>query len=147
MSPPTALADDDDDRGPLAYNEETGEARDPIAFRDAIIADPEKLAAIEADKELADALLGDDTAKIQATLMRLFDLTKKREDRENTQMLNSPDLLRSGCTVPRDPTALYKQMRKVGLEYGPRFRLLTQVWIPEETARLQRAAAEERGDI
>ena len=43
------------------YNED-GSAKDPIAFRDAIMADPEKRAAIEQDKELAAALLSDDTA-------------------------------------------------------------------------------------
>lgn len=42
---------------PLAFNPD-GTAVDPIAFRDALMADPEKLRAIEEDKELAAALLG-----------------------------------------------------------------------------------------
>ena len=36
---------------------------------------------------------------------------------------------------------LYQQMLKVGLQYGPAFRLLSQVWIPQATADEQRKAA------
>ena len=39
---------------------------------------------------------------------------------------------------------LYQQMLKVGLQYGPSFRLLSQVWIPQHVADEQRKAL--RGD-
>ena len=64
---------------PFAYNPD-GSALDPLAFRDALMADPEKLRAIEADKELAAALLGDDTARIQETLKLLFAESKREEE-------------------------------------------------------------------
>lgn len=67
---------------PLAYNPD-GTAVDPIAFRDALMADPEKLRAIEADKELAAALLGDDTAKIQDTLKMIFEAQKREAGTES----------------------------------------------------------------
>ena len=39
---------------------------------------------------------------------------------------------------------LYQQMLKVGLQYGPSFRLLSQVWIPQHVVDEQRKAL--RGD-
>jgi hypothetical protein len=56
------------DNPALAFNEEDGTAVDPIAFRDALIADPDKMKVIEEDKELCAALLSDDTARIQVRL-------------------------------------------------------------------------------
>ena len=102
---------------PLAYNSD-GTAVDPIAFRDALMADPEKLRAIEAEKELAAALLGDDTAKIQETLKMLYQLQKKEADADNAQKMMSSDILRAQCPVPRDPTVLYENMLKVRSEEG-----------------------------
>lgn len=46
--------------------------------------------------------------------------------------------MRARCNTPRDPTALYQGMLKAGLQYGPSFRLLSQVWIPEALDREQR---------
>lgn len=37
---------------------------------------------------------------------------------------------------------LYESMLKVGLQYGPAFRLLSQVWIPEAVADAQAEGAE-----
>lgn len=124
---------------PLAYNED-GSAKDPIAFRDALMADPEKRAAIEQDKELAAVLLSDDTAKIQDVLRRLYAQQVRAEERRANVTLNSSDILRAQCPTPRDPTALYENMLKVGLQYGPAFRLLSQVWIPDEVAAEQQNA-------
>jgi hypothetical protein len=50
------------------------------------------MAAIEADKELAAALLGDDTAKIQDTLKMLFE-AQKREVRENPERKEKEELV------------------------------------------------------
>jgi hypothetical protein len=63
------MAEASSSSNPFAYNPD-GSAVDPIAFRDALMADPEKLRVIEADKELAAALLGDDTARIQVRATR-----------------------------------------------------------------------------
>ena len=104
------------------------------------MADPEKRAAIEQDKELAAVLLGDDTAKIQDVLRRLYAQQVRAEERRANVTLNSSDILRAQCPTPRDPTALYENMLKVGLQYGPAFRLLSQVWIPDEVAAEQQNA-------
>ena len=121
----------------LAFNEEDGTAVDPIAFRDALIADPDKLKVIEEDKELAAALLSDDTARIQATLKKLYANEKRYNEQSANDKMNSSDILRAGCSTPRDVTVLYENMLKVGLQYGPSFRLLSQVWVPDEIAEKQ----------
>ena len=87
---------------PLAYNED-GSAKDPIAFRDALMADPEKRAAIEQDKELAAVLLGDDTAKIQDVLRRLYAQQVRAEERRANVTLNSSDILRAQCPTRGTP--------------------------------------------
>ena len=73
------------------------------------MADPDKLAEIEKDKELAANLLGDDTAKIQATLKKIYAMEKRYNDSEMTSKMNSSDLLRAGCTTPRDPVRVVRE--------------------------------------
>ena len=38
---------------------------------------------------------------------------------------------------------LYENMLKVGLQYGPSFRLLSQVWVPDDIAAKQNEQAKE----
>lgn len=57
--------------------------------------------------------------------------------------MNSSDILRAGCSTPRDVTVLYENMLKVGLQYGPSFRLLSQVWVPDDIAAKQNEQAKE----
>jgi hypothetical protein len=125
----------------LAFNEEDGTAVDPIAFRDAIMSDPDKRSVIEQDKELASALSSDDTARIQETLKKLYANEKRYNEQSVNDKMNSSDILRAGCSTPRDVTVLYENMLKVGLQYGPSFRLLSQVWVPDEIAAKQSEAA------
>ena len=49
--------------------------------------------------------------------------------------------MRARCTVPRDVVAVYEQLNKVGLQSGPAFRLLTDVYVPSDVADAQAAAA------
>ena len=58
---------------------------------------------------------------------------KRQQENDESFDMQSSDLMRARCTVPRDPTVLYEGMRRAGLQYGPSFRLLSQVWIPEKT--------------
>ena len=125
----------------LAFNEEDGTAVDPIAFRDAIMADPDKRAALQEDKELFEALSSDDTARIQACLKKLYAQEKRHSEQSANDKMNSSDILRAGCSTPRDVTVLYENMLKVGLQYGPSFRLLSQVWVPDDIAQKQNEAA------
>lgn len=55
----------------LALNAD-GSARDPEAFRATLRGDPSKLAALEADPELRDALLSGDVADMQALLQAAY---------------------------------------------------------------------------
>ena len=42
------------------------------------------------------------------------------------------DALRAEATVPRDTVQVYQQLYDVGLQYGPAFRLLRNVHVPDE---------------
>lgn len=43
----------------------------------------------------------------------------------------SMDAQRAGATVPRDTVQLYNQLSASGLQYGPAFRLLRNVHVPQ----------------
>ena len=137
--------DDDDDVGPM-FNDD-GSAVDPDEFRRWLMSNPEKMKELEKEehKDAAQLLLGGDNAKTQDCLRKMFALQMKHAEEDEQSKMSSPDLLRTECTVPRDPVVLYQQMLKVGLQYGPAFRLLSQVWIPQATADEQRKAA--LGDV
>ena len=55
-------------------------------------------------------------------------------------LMCSMERMRARCTVPRDVVAVYEQLNKVGLQYGPAFRLLTDVYVPEAVSAAQAAA-------
>ena len=123
-----------------------GSAVDPDEFRRWLMSNPEKMKELEKEehKDVAQLLLGGDNAKTQDCLRKMFALQMKHAEEDEQSKMSSPDLLRTECTVPRDPVVLYQQMLKVGLQYGPSFRLLSQVWIPQHVADEQRKVL--RGD-
>jgi hypothetical protein len=96
---------------------------------------------VQEDPRLAEALLGDDTIAMQEVLKSVFEMSKKQAEREarDKENLTSVDKLRAGCTIPRDPVVLYEGMLQAGLQYGPAFRLLTDVHVPDEVEEAQRA--------
>lgn len=118
-----------------------GTAKDPVAFRQALREDADKLKIIEEDPQLAEALLGDDTNAMQEILKSVWTMAKKKAeaDAKENQMMTSVDKLRAGARMPRDPVMLYQGMLQAGLQYGPAFRLLTEVYIPESVDEEQRA--------
>ena len=63
--------------GPYALNEDDS-AVDPVAFREALMQDAEKLKSIEQDEELAKALLGEDTGTMQEVLKKLLAMVRAR---------------------------------------------------------------------
>jgi hypothetical protein len=77
---------------------------------------------------------------MQEVLKAVWDMAKKKAERDakDNQMMTSVDKLRAGARVPRDPVMLYQGMLQAGLQYGPAFRLLTEVYIPEEIDSAQR---------
>ena len=127
--------------GPYALNEDDT-AVDPVAFREALLNDAEKLKMIESDEELAKAMLGEDTGAMQRALKRLMTMSRNAAEAESHSDMHSNEIMRARCTVPRDPTVLYQGMLRAGLQYGPSFRLLSQVWIPESLDAKQRADQE-----
>ena len=90
---------------------------------------------------MAEALLGDDTNAMQEVLKSVWNMAKKKAeaDAKENQMMTSVDKLRAGARLPRDPVMLYQGMLQAGLQYGPAFRLLTEVYIPESVDEEQRA--------
>lgn len=63
-----------------------GSAVDPVAFQEALRADPAKLAAIEADEELRDVVLGQDTTALQALLRTIFQVSMQQESTQNASI-------------------------------------------------------------
>ncbi|KAK3285678.1 hypothetical protein CYMTET_6727 [Cymbomonas tetramitiformis] len=118
---------------------EDGTAKDPVAFRAALREDAQKVKIIEEDPQLAAALLGDDTSAMNEVLKSIFEMQKKKaeQDQKDSQNMTSIDKMRASATVPRDPVVLYQGMLESGLQYGPAFRLLTDVWVPEEVNKAQ----------
>ena len=56
----------------------------------------------------------------------------KRLDKFRKRMAERTiDAQRASATVPRDTVQLYKQLAEAGLQYGPAFRLLRNVHVPE----------------
>jgi len=69
-------------------------------------------------------------------------VSRNAAEAESHSDMHSNEIMRARCTVPRDPTVLYQGMLRAGLQYGPSFRLLSQVWIPESLDAKQRADQE-----
>ncbi len=59
------------DDGPYALNE-NGSARDPVAFREALRADPQRMAALHAEPEVEAVVLGDDNVAFQELLKDVY---------------------------------------------------------------------------
>lgn len=148
---------------PYALNDD-GTAKDPAAFRAALKADPAKLEAIEKEPEVAGVVLGNDDHAFQELIKSVYHVSawggtrgglaptppassstlhaitslqteKKRQERLNRTMAErSIDAQRASATVPRDTVQLYAQLRESGLQYGPAFRLLRNVHVPDIAA-------------
>ncbi|PSC74084.1 DNA damage-inducible 1-like [Micractinium conductrix] len=116
---------------PFALNED-GTARDPAAFREALRADPVKMEALEKEPEVAAVVLGEDEHAFQELIKSVYQAEKKRTDRLNKGMAERTiDAQRVTATVPRDTVQLYQQLWESGLQYGPAFRLLRNVHVPD----------------
>ncbi|KXZ50249.1 hypothetical protein GPECTOR_17g887 [Gonium pectorale] len=85
---------------------------DPAAFRSALLADPERIAALQSYPEY----LGAEKARMARMAERWAERTV--------------DAQRASAPVPRDTVHVYKQLAEAGLEYGPAFRLLRNVHVP-----------------
>lgn len=60
---------------------------------------------------------------------------KKRQERLNQTLAERTiDAQRASAPVPRDTVQLYAQLRESGLQYGPAFRLLRNVHVPDVNA-------------
>ena len=116
---------------PLARRPD-GSAVDPVAFRAALLADPERGPAVAADPELKALLTGDDTDRLQGVL-------RAARSAEASGAAGGParvgtDALRAANQVPRDNRAMYAALAAAGLQYGPAFRLLTNIHVPAAQA-------------
>ena len=57
--------------------------------------------------------------------------SKRLTDEDQAFLMTSMERMRARCTVPRDVVQVYEALNKVGLQYGPAFRLLSDVYIPD----------------
>ena len=66
------------DIGPYGLNE-NGSAKDPVAFRDTLRADPQRMAALQTEPEIAAVVLGDDTAALQELLKDVYQVRAQND--------------------------------------------------------------------
>lgn len=114
---------------------DNGSAKDPVAFRAALRQDPQRMAALQAEPEIAAVVAGEDIAAFQAILKDAFQAEKQRAERENKRLAERTiDAQRASAPVPRDTVQIYQQLYESGLQYGPAFRLLRNVHVPDLAA-------------
>lgn len=71
---------------------------------------------------------------------QLHEAAERSSELDSAFAMSSMERMRARCTVPRDVVLVYESLNKVGLQYGPAFRLLTDVYVPEAVANAQGAA-------
>jgi hypothetical protein len=64
---------------------------------------------------------------MQAELARAQNASRRQSER-------TMDAQRASATVPRDTLQLYQQLAASGLQYGPAFRLLRNVHMPDTSS-------------
>lgn len=112
-----------------------GAARDPAAFQAALRADAAKMAQLQADPELSAVLLGEDMDTMQALLRAAYSTELERaRSAARRGAERCMDAQRAAATVPRDTAQLYQQLAESGLQYGPAFRLLRNVHVPDTSS-------------
>lgn len=57
--------------------------------------------------------------------------SKRVTEEDQAFLMTSMERMRARCTVPRDVVQVYEALYKVGLQYGPAFRLLSDVYVPD----------------
>eukprot|EP00873_Tetraselmis_striata_P015957 jgi/Tetstr1/436221/TSEL_025066.t1 len=110
-----------------------GTAKDPASYREWLQSDPERWAKIEEHPEAAAVILGDDVNAFQELLKAATEAEKKRTDLRNRELSERTiDAQRVSATVPRDTVTIYERLHESGLQYGPAFRLLRNVHVPDD---------------
>eukprot|EP00879_Flechtneria_rotunda_P001765 GHRR01001929.1.p1 GENE.GHRR01001929.1~~GHRR01001929.1.p1 ORF type:complete len:129 (+),score=50.96 GHRR01001929.1:229-615(+) len=120
--------------GPYALNAD-GSAKDPQAFQAALSDDTQRMEQLNKDPELKGVLLGGDIAAMQELLKAAYtaELAKAQIAARN-RAERTMDAQRASATVPRDTVQLYQQLAASGLQYGPAFRLLRNVHVPDTSS-------------
>ncbi|WIA08343.1 hypothetical protein OEZ85_007784 [Tetradesmus obliquus] len=93
------------------------------------------MAQLEKDPELSAVLLGEDVTAMQNMLKSAYQAELARaQNSSRRQSERSMDAQRASATVPRDTVQLYQQLAASGLQYGPAFRLLRNVHVPDTSS-------------
>ena len=100
------------------------------------------------------------SGRLTPSLSKLREASTQMSELDTAMLMNSMDRMRARCTTPRDVVAVYQALNKVrrraaqpsqysaclshaavdpspkqiGLQYGPAFRLLTDVYVPDSVA-------------
>ncbi|GLC55685.1 hypothetical protein PLESTB_001014500 [Pleodorina starrii] len=110
---------------------EDGSARDPAAFRAALLSDNERMAQLQQFPAFVEVLRSGDLGALQDALRSAMTAEKVRLERMAQRWPERTiDAQRASAPVPRDTVQVYKQLAEAGLEYGPAFRLLRNVHVP-----------------
>lgn len=109
-----------------------GTARDPRAFQTALRSDQEKLTVLQSDPDVLNTILGEHVPAMQNLLRAAFQTEQtRRKSRQKRLSERTIDAQRADATIPRDTVQLYEQLYESGLQYGPAFRLLRNVHVPD----------------
>eukprot|EP01025_Chloroclados_australasicus_P038239 TRINITY_DN3922_c1_g2_i1.p4 TRINITY_DN3922_c1_g2~~TRINITY_DN3922_c1_g2_i1.p4 ORF type:complete len:130 (-),score=21.34 TRINITY_DN3922_c1_g2_i1:589-978(-) len=110
----------------------TGEAVNPVAYMEAIEQDDRRMAALSDQPEILQVIKDKNTDKFQELLKQAQQERQKYDDHlKDTMFERSLEAQRAAATLPKDTVSLYKNLRESGLEYGPSFRLLRNVHVPD----------------
>eukprot|EP01023_Acetabularia_acetabulum_P020005 TRINITY_DN20307_c0_g1_i11.p3 TRINITY_DN20307_c0_g1~~TRINITY_DN20307_c0_g1_i11.p3 ORF type:complete len:132 (+),score=28.93 TRINITY_DN20307_c0_g1_i11:76-471(+) len=117
----------------LAFTvDSSGEALDPVAYMSALEQDERRMAALAAHPEVISAIKNKDVEKFKEFLKEAQKERKQYDEHlKDTMFERSLEAQRASATLPRDTVSLYSKLKESGLEYGPSFRLLRNVHVPD----------------
>mmetsp|Transcript_8918 Transcript_8918/g.21500 ORF Transcript_8918/g.21500 Transcript_8918/m.21500 type:complete len:126 (+) Transcript_8918:48-425(+) len=114
-----------------------GTAKDPEQYKKYLRSDPVRWEKISENPETAAIILGDDVNAFQELLKSAYEAEMKRRDtklRESAE--RTIEAQRASATLPRDTVSIYQRLHESGLQYGPAFRLLRNVHVPDPADEL-----------
>lgn len=77
-------------------------------------------------------MLGDNLGAMQELLRQAYQAALAHaQGAAQRRSERTIDAQRAAATVPRDTASLYRQLAASGLQYGPAFRLLRNVHVPD----------------
>ena len=76
-------------------------------------------------------MLEGDLGSMQKKLKELHESEGREEELSQLFAMSSLEVMRARCRIPQDVGKMYEALNKMGLQYGPAFRLLTDVYVTD----------------